>query len=89
MWTPYPRSNRIDYAKKPALLRYLMVEMVDLAEILGEIQELAFNKASGMLADDLWNQANVLHSRLQQWYDRLPEALGINDCPVPQALFLR
>lgn len=47
MWTPYPRSNRMDYARKPALLRYIMVEMVDLTEILVEIQDLLFNRAPG------------------------------------------
>lgn len=53
IWTPYPRSNRIDYARKPALLRYIMLEMVDLTEILVEIQDLLFNRASRMEADDL------------------------------------
>jgi hypothetical protein len=89
MWTPYPRSNRIGYSQKPALLKFVMAEMVRLTEILVEIQGFIFHAAYLMEVDQAWARANDFHRRLQLWYDNLPDVLGINDCPVPQVLFIR
>lgn len=89
MWIPYPRSNQIDYAKKPALLRYVMANLCDLIKIVVEIQDLLFDKARQMSIDDSWTAANQLYTRLRHWYENLPRILDIDNQPVPQALLLR
>jgi hypothetical protein len=87
MWTPYPRSNQIDYAKKPALLRYVMIEMSDLTEILVEVQGLLFDNP--FQGDELWRAVDLQYTRLKLWYNKLSDALDIDERPVPQVLLLR
>lgn len=89
MWIPYPRSNQIDYAKKPALLRYVMADLSGLTEIVVDIQNLLFDKARRMSIDDTWTAANQLYTKLQHWHENLPRILDIDSRPVPQVLLLR
>lgn len=89
MWIPYPRSNQIDYARKPALLRYVMADLSDLTEIVVDIQNLLFDKARRMSIDDTWTAANQLYTKLQHWHENLPRILDIDSRPVPQVLLLR
>lgn len=88
-WTPYPRSTQIDYAKKPALLRYIFVEISDLIEILVDMQDWLFYRDAPRNPDSCWSTATGFYTRLQQWHDRLPSILDVDDCPVPQVLLLR
>ncbi|KAL1885760.1 hypothetical protein Plec18167_001255 [Paecilomyces lecythidis] len=88
-WTPYPRSTQIDYAKKPALLRHILVELSDLTEILVDMQDWLFNRDASIITDVCWSTAMAFYARLQKWHNRLPSILDIGDCPVPQVLLLR
>ncbi|KAJ9297413.1 transcriptional regulator family: Fungal Specific TF [Paecilomyces variotii] len=88
-WTPYPRSTQIDYAKKPALLRYILIELSDLSEILVDMQDWLFNRDASIITDVCWNTAMAFYSRLQKWHSRLPTILDVGYCPVPQVLVLQ
>lgn len=88
-WTPYPRSTQIDYAKKPALLRHILVELSDLTEILVDMQDWLFNRDASIITDVCWSTAMAFYARLQKWHNRLPSILDVGDCPVPQVLLLR
>jgi hypothetical protein len=88
-WTPYPRSNHIEYANKPGLLRYVATELSYLTEVTAGIQQLFFMNACRMDADDLWTRTNEFYSRLQQWSQKMPDVLKTDDYPVPQVLFLQ
>ncbi|KAI9934662.1 hypothetical protein MW887_000279 [Aspergillus wentii] len=88
-WTPYPRSNQVDYAKKPALFGYIMTEIAKLTEVIVDIQGLLFDKAFYISIDGLWTMANELHHRLQLWLKSLSDVLNIDDQPLPQVIFLR
>lgn len=88
-WTPYPRSTQIDYAKKPALLRYILIELSDLSEILVDMQDWLFNRDASIITDVCWNTAMAFYARLQKWHNRLPTILDVGYCPVPQVLVLQ
>lgn len=88
-WTPYPRSNQIEYAEKPGLLRYVATELANLTEITAGIQQLFFMDACHMEINDLWRKTNRIYSRLQLWHENMPDVLEIDDRPVPQVLFLQ
>lgn len=88
-WTPYPRSNQVEYAEKPGLLRYVATELANLTEITAGIQQLFFMDACHMEINDLWRKTNRIYSRLQLWHENMPDVLEIDDRPVPQVLFLQ
>ncbi|KAA8650554.1 putative C6 transcription factor [Aspergillus tanneri] len=87
-WAPYPSSNKTEYAKKPALLRSVMVQMTELIEIIVEIQDLLFDKSLDLGIDDMWTAANKLYIRLGSWLERLPDFLQVDEEQIPQVLFL-
>ncbi|THC88647.1 hypothetical protein EYZ11_011904 [Aspergillus tanneri] len=88
-WAPYPSSNKTEYAKKPALLRSVMVQMTELIEIIVEIQDLLFDKSLDLGIDDMWTAANKLYIRLGSWLERLPDFLQVDEEQIPQVLFLQ
>lgn len=89
MWSPYPRTNQISYAEKPALLRYMVNELANLTEIMVDIEDLLFDKVFDIGVDGLWSAADGIYSRIRTCLEFLPDALRIGDQPLPQALFVR
>lgn len=89
MWIPYPLTNRLSFDEKPAPHRYVMAELVYLTEIMDDINCLLLDKAYDMEVDDLWLATNRIYSRIRIRLECLPDALRIEDEPVPQALFVR
>lgn len=89
MWSPYPRTNQIRCVEQPALLSYVLIELANLTEIIVDMENLLFDKAFDMAAPDLWSAALVIYSRIQTSLECLPDALSIDDNPLPQALFVR
>jgi hypothetical protein len=67
MWSPYPLTNRLDYVRKPARLRYAMRKLADLTLITVDIQELLFEKVFEITVERLWATARVFFSRLETW----------------------
>ncbi|TQB67506.1 hypothetical protein MPDQ_005421 [Monascus purpureus] len=88
-WIPYPRSNQIEYANKPGLLRHVATELFNLTEVTAAIQQLFFMNACHMDVNDLWTRTNEIFSRLQEWRQNMPDILKTDDYPVPQVLFLQ
>ncbi|KAE8146034.1 hypothetical protein BDV25DRAFT_133262 [Aspergillus avenaceus] len=90
-WIPYPRSNYIDYAKRPALLSETMSQMANLTEVIVEIQELLFEKAFDMAIGEICISAGGLYSRLETWFRNLPDYLEIDKdgLQIPQVLSLQ
>lgn len=89
LWIPYhSRSSDVEFLKKPALLRDVMVGLVGLTETIMDIQNLFFDKALdlSMGIDELWKEASSLHRRLQVFLERMAD---IEAPPVPQVLFLQ
>lgn len=89
LWTPYPRSNHLNYEQKPSLLHYTMIGMADLSEINVQIQDLLFLKAFDMNADEMWEAAETLYTRLGMWSRGLPSVLSPDKPQIPQVLFLQ
>ncbi|BCS18165.1 uncharacterized protein APUU_10993A [Aspergillus puulaauensis] len=89
LWIPYhSRSSDVEFLKKPAFLRDVMVGLVGLTETIIDIQNLFFDKALdlGMSIDELWEEASSLHRRLQVFLEGL---VDIEAPPIPQVLFLQ
>lgn len=87
-WIPYPRSNQIEYAEKPGVLRYVATELANLAEITAGTQQLFFMNTCHMEVNDLWRRTNQIYSRLQQWFENMPDVLKTDGNAVPQVVFL-
>ncbi|PYH99633.1 C6 transcription factor [Aspergillus ellipticus CBS 707.79] len=88
LWTPYPRFNQVDYAKKPAHLRFVTTHMIGLSEIVADVQDLLFDKGLDMGIGELWMAVGRMHVRLQAWLDSLPDILDNEDERAPQVLYL-
>ncbi|KAB8073485.1 hypothetical protein BDV29DRAFT_191736 [Aspergillus leporis] len=90
LWVPYPRSNHMEYAKKPALLREIMVQMADFAQLVVDLEDLIFDKALDISISDLCIAASALYTRLETWLRDLPDPLEIGEVPqVAQILGLQ
>ncbi|KAB8233349.1 putative C6 transcription factor [Aspergillus alliaceus] len=91
VWIPYPRSNHIEYLKKPALLREIMIQTVDFTELVVNMQDLLFDKAFDMAIGDLRIAVSAMYTRLETWLRNLPRPLGIDkeSVQVPQILNLQ
>lgn len=90
VWIPYPRSNHIEYLKKPALLREIMIQTVDFTELVVNMQDLLFDKAFDMAIGDLRIAVSAMYARLETWLRNLPRPLEIDkeSVQVPQILNL-
>ncbi|GIJ98675.1 hypothetical protein Aspvir_000793 [Aspergillus viridinutans] len=89
MWSPYPLTNRLDYVRKPARLRYAMRKLADLTLITVDIQELLFEKVFQITVERLWAAARVFFSRLDTWLVDLKGAMEDEDQIMPHFSFLR
>ncbi|KAF4215306.1 hypothetical protein CNMCM6805_005459 [Aspergillus fumigatiaffinis] len=89
MWSPYPLTNRLDYVRKPARLRYAMRKLADLTLITVDIQELLFEKVFEIPVEQLWAAARVFFSRLETWLVGLKGAMEDEDQFMPHMSFLR
>ncbi|KAE8135003.1 hypothetical protein BDV38DRAFT_273207 [Aspergillus pseudotamarii] len=91
VWIPYPRSNHIEYEKKPALLREIMIQTVGFAELVVSMQDLLFDEAFDMNIGDLCRAVSALYTRLETWLRDLPGVLKIDKAAlqVPQVLSLQ
>ncbi|KAL4910473.1 hypothetical protein BDW74DRAFT_186448 [Aspergillus multicolor] len=88
VWVPYhSRSNAAELIRKPALLRDVMVRLVELTETVVEMQDLFFEKVLdlSMGIEQMCKEADRLHRRLQIFLD---SAMITETPPVPQVLFL-
>ncbi|KAL4948961.1 fungal-specific transcription factor domain-containing protein [Aspergillus filifer] len=87
-WIPYhSRSSDAEYSHKPALLRDVMIGLVELTETIVTMQDLFFDKALdlSMTLDEMLKEANWLHRRLKSFL----EGMAMNETPpVPQVIFL-
>ena len=66
-----------------------MIGMADLSEINVQIQDLLFLKAFDMNADEMWEAAETLYTRLGMWSRGLPSVLSPDKPQIPQVLFLQ
>ncbi|KAE8365885.1 hypothetical protein BDV27DRAFT_144045 [Aspergillus caelatus] len=91
VWIPYPRSNHIEYEKKPALLREIMIQTVGFTELVVNMQDLLFDEAFDMNIGDLCRAVSALYTRLETWLKKLPGPLKIDKeaVQVPQVLSLQ
>ena len=91
VWIPYPRSNHIEYEKKPALLREIMIQTVGFTELVVNLQDLLFDEAFDMNIGDLCRAVSALYARLETWLRDLPSPLKIDKeaVQVPQVLSLQ
>ncbi|GES58297.1 C6 transcription factor [Aspergillus terreus] len=87
-WAPYPHSNKIEYGRKSALLRYVMAALESLTAIVVEIQDLLFSKVLFLNIDEAWVLVSPLYSRLDQWPESLPTILRLDEGPMPQTLLV-
>ncbi|KXG54107.1 Transcription factor [Penicillium griseofulvum] len=88
-WTPYPRSNKITYDKKPARLPAVREGLAELTRILVDVQKLVSEKNHGTSIDELWRKAEEPFDRLNAWLQHWPSVAEIQQDPVPQMLLLR
>ncbi|GAB1200082.1 hypothetical protein APSETT444_009449 [Aspergillus pseudonomiae] len=90
VWIPYPRSNHIEYEKKPALLREIMIQTVGFTELVVNMQDLLFDGAFDMNIGDLSRAISAVYTRLETWLRGLPGPLKIDKetVQVPQVLSL-
>ncbi|CEJ59229.1 hypothetical protein PMG11_07860 [Penicillium brasilianum] len=88
-WTPYPRSNQINYTTKSALLPQIRQGLGELTDILVDIQEILHDKALRGSFHKSMTKAKVPYERLQQWLSRWPSPSQIGPEPIPQLLILR
>lgn len=89
VWAPYPRTNQISHAEKPALLWEVMTEVVEFSKIVIEIESLLFDEAFDIEPDHIWSAVNRIYSRIRIRLECLPSSLKIGDFPIPQTLFVR
>ncbi|KAH1610268.1 hypothetical protein KXV55_006288 [Aspergillus fumigatus] len=89
MWSPYPLTNRLDYIRKPARLRYAMQKLADLTLITVDIQELLFEKVFEITVERLWAEVGVFLSRLETWLVDMKGAMEDEDQSMPHMSFLR
>ncbi|CAI7566583.1 unnamed protein product [Penicillium glandicola] len=88
-WTPYPRSNKITYDKKPAGLPGVREELASMTRILFDVQKIVSEKNRGTSFDELRRKAEEPFDRLNSWLQRSPGVPEIQQNPVPQVLLLR
>lgn len=88
-WTPYPRSNQITYATKPAHLPRVRQGLAELTDIMVHIQELLYDEGLVMSFETLLARAEDPCHRLQRWLEGWPDASQIEKETVPQILILR
>ncbi|OQE41917.1 hypothetical protein PENCOP_c004G06245 [Penicillium coprophilum] len=88
-WTPYPRSNKITYDKKPARLPEIREGMSGITRILIDVQKLISERNRGTSFDELWRKAEEPFDRLDAWLQHWPSVPEIQENPVPQVLLLR
>ncbi|KAJ5483228.1 hypothetical protein N7530_002474 [Penicillium desertorum] len=88
-WTPYPRSNKITYDKKPARLPEVREGLAELTRTLVDVQKLVSERHRGINLDELWRKAQDPFDRLTGWLQRWPSVRETQPNPVPQVLLLR
>ncbi|KAJ5473929.1 Transcription factor [Penicillium sp. IBT 31633x] len=88
-WTPYPRSNKITYDKKPARLPEVREAWAEITILLVDVQKLISDKRRGTRIDEIWKNAKEPFDRLTAWLQRWPSVDEIQQDPVPQVLLLR
>lgn len=88
-WKPYPRSNQITYATKPAHLPQLRQGMAELTDIEAYVQELLYDQSLATSIQDLFERAEESYQRLQRWLASWPDTSQIEKEPIPQILILR
>jgi hypothetical protein len=88
-WTPYPRSNQINYTTKPAHLPQIRQGLGELTDILVDTQELLHDQALRTSFHESMTKAKVPYERLQQWLSRWPSPSQLGPEPIPQLLILR
>ncbi|KAJ5825097.1 Transcription factor [Penicillium robsamsonii] len=88
-WTPYPRSNKITYDKKPACLPKVREGLAEITRILVDVQKLVSEKARGTSCDELWRKSQGPFDCLNTWLQQWPSVSEIQQNPVPQVLLLR
>ncbi|KAJ5171393.1 Transcription factor [Penicillium coprophilum] len=88
-WTPYPRSNKITYDKKPARFPEIRQGMAGITRILVDVQRLISERNRGTSLDELWRKAEEPFDRLDAWLQHWPSVPEIQQNPVPQVLLLR
>ncbi|KAJ5963790.1 Transcription factor [Penicillium vulpinum] len=88
-WTPYPRSNKITYDKKPARLPEVREGLAEITGILVDVQKLVSEKGQGASFDEMWRKAQDPFDRLNAWLQHWPSVPEIQHNPVPQVLLLR
>ncbi|KAK4867685.1 hypothetical protein LT330_001195 [Penicillium expansum] len=88
-WTPYPRSNKVTYDKKPALLPKVREGLAEVTRILVDVQKLGSDKIRGATLDELWNKAHGPFDRLNDWLQHWPGVPEAQRNSVPQVLLLR
>ncbi|KAL5364009.1 hypothetical protein BJX96DRAFT_127952 [Aspergillus floccosus] len=87
-WAPYPHSNKMEYGRKTALLRYVMAALESLTAIVVEIQDLLLSKALFLNIDEAWVVVGPLYTRLDQWPESLPAILRLDEEPMPHTLLV-
>lgn len=88
-WTPYPRSNKITYQKKPARLPEVRQGLVEVTKILGDVQKLVSERDRGASFDELRRRAEIPFDRLTAWLQSWPTVTEMQSDPIPQVLLLR
>jgi hypothetical protein len=88
-WTPYPRSNKITYHKKPARLPEVRQGLVEVTKMMSDVQKLISERQRGTSFDELWTKAQGPYDRLTDWLQRWPTVSEMQTDPVPQILLLR
>jgi hypothetical protein len=88
-WTPYPRSNKITYHKKPARLPEVRQGLAEITKVLVDVRKLASDKSKGISFEELWKGAKGPFDRLTAWLQHWPTVSEIEQDPVPQVLVLR
>lgn len=88
-WTPYPRSNKITYEKRPAHLPQVRQGLADITKVLGNFQRLVTVAHNSASSDELWREAESALERLNAWLQRWPSISDMQPEPVPQILLLR
>jgi hypothetical protein len=88
-WTPYPRSNKITYHKKPARLPEVRQGLVEVTKMMSDVQKLISERQRGASFDELWTKAQGPYDRLTDWLQRWPTVSEMQTDPVPQILLLR
>ncbi|KAJ5176089.1 uncharacterized protein N7482_001966 [Penicillium canariense] len=88
-WTPYPRSNQITYATKPAHLPQVRQGLAELTDIMVHVQEVLHVEGLHDSFHELMTKAEGPYKRLQKWLRTWPDATQIGREPISQLLILR